>query len=257
MLEDTGHVKESGCQVHHYKNERRITRSQTELSGYWTVSSICLLHSDYCGAHSHTEHIICIHHTRNNILKINLRERYMCICFCGWTHSKDQWCRRWKESYRTHALIDRGKRESPCSSAAGVMAASPLRTVSVTGCEDGYTGGRDDNEVHGIVSWLLQSSQKRRKQDCGGSMRTGACGSLRGEKKVWRSVHENGWVAGLWGDLQTALRLWIWNLAHPHGCESATGSLQGQCKKAELYLIRAGARMARIGFQPGAGSARL
>lgn len=110
------------------------------------------------------------------------------------------------------------------------MAASPPRTVRVTGCEDGYTGGRDDNEVHGIVSWLLPSSQKRRKQDCGGSTRTGACGDLRGGKKVRQRFHENRWVAGLWGHVQTALRLWIWNLAHPHGYESATGRLQVQCR---------------------------
>lgn len=32
------------------------------------------------------------------------------------------------------------------------MAASPMSTVRMTGCEDVYTGGRNDSEVHGIVS---------------------------------------------------------------------------------------------------------
>lgn len=59
-----------------------------------------------------------------------------------------------------------------------------------------------------------------------------------GREECGKSFRENGWAAGLRGDLQTALRLWIWNLAHLHGCESATGSLQVQCKKAGLYLIR-------------------
>lgn len=73
------------------------------------------------------------------------------------------------------------------------MAASPMSTVRMTGCEDVYTGGRNDSEVHGIVSRLLQCSQKRRKQDRGASLGARACGSLRGEKSVARvSVRMDG-----------------------------------------------------------------
>ena len=76
------------------------------------------------------------------------------------TESKAQLCRRRKESYQTHALVDRGDRaHARVQQESGIsqgfhrnMAASPLRTVRMTGCEDGYTGGRNASEAHGIVS---------------------------------------------------------------------------------------------------------